>query len=66
VGEKEDALDALVKEHQQRQAERAYRQRLAGAWKRWATFLTATILFLTTLWDTLEKVWRWFTAHVKW
>ena len=65
MGEKEDALDALVKEHQQRQAERAYRTRLIGAGKRWATFLTAAILFVTTLWDTFEKVWRWFASHVK-
>ena len=65
MGEKEDAIDALVKEHQQRQAERAYRQRLVGAGKRWATFLTAAILFVTTLWDTLEKVWRWLASHAK-
>ena len=63
--EENKALAELVGEHNQRKAERAYRQRIFGATKRWATALTAIILFGTTLWDTIEKVWRWFSTHLK-
>jgi fructose-bisphosphate aldolase class 1 len=63
--EQDRALDELVREHEQRKAERIYRQRLLGSGKRWATFVTAAILFVTTLWDTIEKVWRWFSTHLK-